>query len=90
MTTTPTDRWRCCVTGCNPALFGESDANRHRDASGHRVAKGLSDHQKASARPSCETRLATTTSTTSDTRHQSVEDLAATRTTMLTHSAPKR
>lgn len=34
-----TSRWRCCVTGCNPVLIGATDANRHREVTGHRIAK---------------------------------------------------
>ncbi len=34
-----TNRWRCCVTGCNPKLIGEPAAERHRTDTGHRIAK---------------------------------------------------
>lgn len=33
------NRWRCLTVGCNPKLYGEDQANRHRDSEGHRVAK---------------------------------------------------
>lgn len=34
-----TNRWRCCVKGCNPKLFGEEVAANHKSETGHRVAK---------------------------------------------------
>lgn len=34
-----TDRWRCCVAGCNPKMIGEAAAERHRADTGHRIAK---------------------------------------------------
>lgn len=33
------NRWRCCVTGCNPKLIGVEAAEQHRDEFGHRIAK---------------------------------------------------
>lgn len=33
------NRWRCTVTGCNPVLIGQSNADAHRTEVGHRVAK---------------------------------------------------
>jgi hypothetical protein len=32
------ERWRCTVTGCNPVI-DEAGATKHRDTTGHRVAK---------------------------------------------------
>lgn len=34
-----TNRWRCCVTGCNPKLIGKDAAEAHVAESGHRIAK---------------------------------------------------
>jgi hypothetical protein len=34
-----TNRWRCTVVGCNPVLIGNSAADSHSEASGHRIAK---------------------------------------------------
>lgn len=39
MSQLPGNRFRCCVTGCNPVLIGEEAANQHRDEQGHRIAK---------------------------------------------------
>lgn len=33
------DRWRCCITGCNPKLFGYDAALKHKKATGHRIAR---------------------------------------------------
>lgn len=33
------NRWRCLATGCNPVMFGETSADRHRQETGHAVAK---------------------------------------------------
>lgn len=33
------NRWRCLITGCNPYLIGEDEANNHALVEGHRVAK---------------------------------------------------
>ncbi len=32
-------RWRCLVRGCNPGLWSESLALKHRAETGHRVAR---------------------------------------------------
>lgn len=32
------ERWRCCVTGCNPRLTGTT-ALQHKAETGHRVAR---------------------------------------------------
>lgn len=34
-----TNRWRCCIKGCNPKLIGEEVAANHKSETGHRVAK---------------------------------------------------
>lgn len=34
-----TNRWRCCITGCNPVLIGGEAATKHREETGHRIAK---------------------------------------------------
>lgn len=34
-----TNRWRCTVTGCNPKLASQEEADAHRGVFGHRVAK---------------------------------------------------
>lgn len=34
-----TNRWRCCITGCNPKLIGQAAADDHVTKTGHRVAK---------------------------------------------------
>lgn len=33
------ERYRCLTTGCNPVLYGESQAEEHATATGHRTAK---------------------------------------------------
>lgn len=33
------DRWRCCITGCNPKLFGYEAALKHKTDTGHRIAR---------------------------------------------------
>lgn len=33
------DRWRCCITGCNPKLPGEQHAIKHKLETGHRIAR---------------------------------------------------
>lgn len=46
------DRYRCCITGCNPKLIGEAAATEHRTETGHRTAKWpvRSEAGKAKAR----------------------------------------
>lgn len=34
-----TDRYRCLTTGCNPVMYGEEQANEHKELTGHRTAK---------------------------------------------------
>lgn len=33
------NRWRCCITGCNPKLFSKETADSHKSQTGHRVAR---------------------------------------------------
>ena len=33
------NRWRCCITGCNPKLFSKDAADNHKNQTGHRIAK---------------------------------------------------
>lgn len=33
------DRWRCCITGCNPKLIGYEVALKHKKTTGHRIAR---------------------------------------------------
>ena len=34
-----TDRYRCLTAGCNPVMYGEEQANEHKESTGHRTAK---------------------------------------------------
>lgn len=36
---TQQDRWRCCITRCNPKLIGYPAALEHKQETGHRIAR---------------------------------------------------
>ena len=34
-----TNRYCCLTAGCNPVMYGEEQANEHKESTGHRTAK---------------------------------------------------